>query len=52
MTWWPRPPFGPAGQGWVKDVPVGDVAAGVLAPPLLHDIGNMRDAHAQDEQAG
>jgi site-specific DNA recombinase len=33
-----------------EHVPIGDVRAGVLAPPLLHRVGNVRDLHGQDER--
>jgi hypothetical protein len=30
-------------------VPVGDVLAGVLAPPPVHQVGHVGDTHAEDE---
>jgi hypothetical protein len=41
---------GPGGPGLGENVPVGDVLAGVLAPSLADDVGNVRDLHAEDER--
>jgi site-specific DNA recombinase len=40
----------PGGPGLGEDVPVGDLLAGVLAPPLANDVGDVGDLHAQDER--
>jgi len=42
-----------ARPGWPRlgeHLPVGDLLAGVLAAPLLHDVGDVRDPHAEDER--
>ena len=38
----------PGGPGLGEDVTVGDLLARVLAPPLVHDVGDVGDLHAQD----
>src|ERR1019366_1760986 len=40
----------PGGPGLGEYVPVGDVLAGVLALPLRHLVGDVRDLHAEDER--
>ena len=40
----------PGGPGLGEDVPVGDLLARVLAPPLVHDVGDVGDLHAEDER--
>jgi len=41
---------GPGGPGLGEDVPVRDVLARVLAPPLRHHVGDLGDAQAEDER--
>ena len=40
----------PGGPGLGEDLPVGDVLAGVLAPPLRDQVGDVRDLRAEDER--
>jgi hypothetical protein len=40
----------PGGPGLDEHMPVGDVLARVLTPPLVHHVGDVGDLHAEDER--
>src|SRR5260370_2842073 len=50
MTWSRRPAVRPGRPGLGEHLPVGDVLAGMLAPPPRDHVGDVRDAHAEDER--